>query len=74
MPDWLGDPLQVLHLPVGDWITTGISWAVESWRPLLQTLRLPISTLLRHIQQNLIGAPPTLVLSGFTVVAWQLAG
>ncbi len=74
MLDWIGDPFQVLHLPFGEWVKGGITWAVDSWRPFFQTLRIPVTTLLRSIQQGLTASPPTLVLGSLTVVAWQLAG
>ncbi|NJL99381.1 MAG: ABC transporter permease subunit [Synechococcaceae cyanobacterium SM2_3_2] len=72
--DWLRDPFQLLRIPFDDGVTTAIRFLVAHFRPLFQSVRVPINSLLQTFQQLLVGAPPSALLVFLTAVAWQLAG
>ena len=73
---WSGllDPFEQVRIPLESWVSNGVQWLVAHFRPVFQTLRLPINGLLRSLQHLLLGTPPTVVLATLTAVAWQLAG
>ncbi len=72
--EWLLDPFQLVQIPFDDWVTSGIRYLVDHFRPLFQSVRLPINTLLRTFQNALVSTPPSVTLAVLVAVAWQLAG
>lgn len=68
------DPFDQVRIPFADWVSSGIQWLVTHFRPLFQSVRIPINSLLQGFQQLLVTSPPTLVLGSLTALAWQLAG
>ncbi len=68
------NPFQLYTVPLDDWITTGINFLVDNFRPLFQAIRLPISWTLEAIGQGLISIPPLIFIIIMGLIAWQLAG
>ncbi len=72
--DLLLNPFQLYILPLDDWISAAINFLVDHFRPVFQTIRLPISWTLEAIGQGLIAIPPLIFLIITGLIAWQLAG
>ena len=72
--DTLLNPFSLYTLPVDEWITTGISWLVDNFRPLFQVIQLPISWVLKGMEGVLVSTPPIILLVMMSLIAWQLAG
>lgn len=68
------NPFDFYTIPLDDWITTGINFVVDNFRPLFQAIRQPVSWLLEGIGQLLISIPPSILLIIIGLIAWQLAG
>ncbi|MEL7038476.1 MAG: glycine betaine/L-proline ABC transporter substrate-binding protein ProX [Cyanobacteria bacterium J06592_8] len=68
------NPFQLYTIPLDDWITTAINFLVDNFRPLFQTIRVPISWTLETIGQGLTSIPPLIFLILMGLIAWQLAG
>jgi ABC-type proline/glycine betaine transport system permease subunit len=73
---WSGllDPFEQVRIPLESWVSSGVQWLVTHFRPVFQSVRLPINSLLRSLQHLLLNTPPTVVLAVLTALAWQLAG
>jgi glycine betaine/proline transport system permease protein len=67
------DPFGNLTLPIAEWISRGVDYIADEWRPIFQTLRWPATVLLNDIQALLIATPPSLLLALVFLIAWQLA-
>jgi glycine betaine/proline transport system substrate-binding protein len=72
--DLILNPFQLYTLPLDDWITTAINFLVDHFRPVFQTIRIPISWVLETISQGLISIPPLIFLLMIGLIAWQFAG
>lgn len=68
------NPFDFYTIPLDDWITTGINFVVDNFRPLFQTIRQPVSWLLEGIGQMLLSIPPSILVIIIGLIAWQLAG
>lgn len=72
--DLILNPFQLFTIPLEQWITIGLKWIVENFRPIFQFIRMPIKTLLEGVREVLITTPPAIALLVLTLIAWQLAG
>jgi len=61
-------------LPVEAWINSGLGWVVEHFRPVFQTVRLPIDGTLNWVQGLLTGLPTLAMIALIGLLAWQFAG
>ena len=68
------NPFNFYTIPLDDWITTGINFIVDNFRPFFQAIRQPVSWLLEGIGQMLLSIPPSILLIIIGLIAWQLAG
>ncbi|HEY9615021.1 glycine betaine/L-proline ABC transporter substrate-binding protein ProX [Allocoleopsis sp.] len=68
------NPFQLYTIPLDKWITAVINFLVDNFRPLFQTIRIPISWVLKEVRGLLLAIPPliSLLLVGF--MTWQVAG
>ena len=60
-------------IPVEDWINHGLQWVVAHFRPLFQTVRVPIDGTLSGVEHLLTAAPILAIVAIFGLLAWQFA-
>jgi len=60
--------------PVDQWIQEGVQWIAMNLRPVFQTIKWPVETLLGFNDRLLNGIPFPLMVIGFFLLAWRLAG
>jgi glycine betaine/proline transport system permease protein len=70
---WLMDPFQALTIPVGEWASDAIHWIVTNFRPVFQSVKLPIDVVLGGIEAGLRGCPPLVFILLAFLFAWQVA-
>ncbi len=68
------NPFDFYTIPLDDWITTGINFVVDNFRPFFQAIRQPVGWLLEGIGQIMLSIPPSILLIIIGLIAWQLAG
>lgn len=68
------DPFACGKLPLADWMTVGLRWLVDNYRPFFQAVKGPIDSMLQSFSAALSAVPPTLVVITVFLVAWQIAG
>lgn len=68
------DPFQTTLLPAGDWAQSALDWVVGNFRPVFQVMKQPIHVVLSTFETSLRGAPPLLIIFGFWLLGWQVAG
>jgi len=68
------DPFQEALIPLGDWVDQGLTWLVDNFRGLFQTIRWPIDATLTGIESALQAVPDLLMLAIIGLLAWQAAG
>ncbi|NEQ95800.1 MAG: ABC transporter permease subunit [Cyanothece sp. SIO2G6] len=71
---WWLDPFQLFTIPLDEWVTTVIDFLVDNFRPLFQTIQVPVRWLLELFQEILTDTPPTITLIVLSLIAWQVAG
>jgi glycine betaine/proline transport system permease protein len=60
-------------LPVEDWINSGLDWVVDNFRPVFQTIRAPIDSLLTNVEGLLQSVPTLVMIALIGLLAWQFA-
>ncbi|MGY5809048.1 ABC transporter permease [Rhizobium sp. LEGMi198b] len=68
------DPFACSKLPLADWMTVGLRWLVDNYRPFFQAVKTPIDSMLQSFATTLSTVPPTFVVVVVMLVAWQIAG
>ncbi|MGK7888961.1 MAG: ABC transporter permease [Leptolyngbyaceae cyanobacterium] len=71
---WWLDPFQLFTIPLDDWVATAIDFLVDNFRPLFQTIQIPVKWLLELFQESLTNTPPTIMVLLLSLIAWQVAG
>lgn len=72
-------PFDILHpfdkplVPMEQWVSDGLDWVVTNFRPLFQTLRIPVDIALKQIEVVLTSTPAPIIIVLFGLIAWQLA-
>ena len=61
-------------IPLEIWVSDGLRWLVDNYRPFFQAMKWPVDQVLRNFEWALGSVPPTLMLAVFALAAWQLAG
>ena len=61
-------------IPLELWVSDGLRWLVDNYRPFFQAMKWPVDQVLRNFDWALGSVPPTLMLTIFALAAWQLAG
>ncbi|MEB3232199.1 MAG: ABC transporter permease subunit [Leptolyngbyaceae bacterium] len=72
--NWWLDPFQLFTIPLDEWVTAIIDFLVDNFRPIFQTIQLPVRWLLNLFQDSLTEVPPSFVLLLLSVIVWQVAG
>ncbi|WP_353929717.1 glycine betaine/L-proline ABC transporter substrate-binding protein ProX [Okeanomitos corallinicola TIOX110] len=72
--DAILNPFELYTLPLEDWITDGVDYVVDNYRPFFQAIRIPISWTLESIQWLFLSIPPLIFIILLGLLAWQLAG
>jgi len=67
------DPFHNTVIPLDRWVTEGIDWVVNHFRPLFQGIRVPVDYILSAFQQLLMGMPAPVAIVLFALIAWQIA-
>jgi len=67
------DPFHKTWIPLDHWVTNGIDWVVNHFRPLFQGIRVPVDYILSAFQQLLLGMPAPVAILVFALIAWQIA-
>ena len=62
------------RVPLEIWVSDGLRWLVDNYRPFFQALKWPVDQVLRNFEWALGSVPPTLMLMILALAAWQLAG
>lgn len=68
------NPFQLYTIPLDKWITGGINFLVDNFRPFFQTIRIPISWVLTQIHGLLLAIPPLISLLLISLMTWKIAG
>lgn len=72
--DFLLNPFDAAVIPVDVWVADGLKWLVGNFRPVFQSVRAPIDTVLSGVQTGLSSTPPLLVILITWLATWQAAG
>lgn len=67
------DPFHKTMIPLDSWVTEGIDWVVNHFRPVFQGIRVPVDYILSAFQQLLLGMPAPVAIIVFALIAWQIA-
>jgi glycine betaine/proline transport system permease protein len=68
------DPFACGTIPLDDWLSAGLRWMVDEWRPFFQAIKFPIDQILQWFAGFLGSAPPSLVILLIALFAWQIGG
>ena len=68
------DPFACGKLPLADWMTVGLRWAVDNYRPFFQAVKAPVDSMLLSFTAALGAVPPIVLIVVIALVAWQVAG
>ena len=68
------NPFQLYTIPLDDWITEGINFIVDNFRPFFQAIGLPIRWTLQNIEGVFTTIPTLIFIIIIGFIAWQLAG
>ena len=68
------DPFKCWTLPVADWMTTGLRWVVDNYRPFFQSIKAPFDFLLQWFGAVLNAIPPSIMIAVVALIAWQFGG
>lgn len=60
-------------IPLDQWIQVGVRWVAMHFRPLFQTIKWPVETLLTTIDSGLQAVPFPLLIVIFALLAWRAA-
>ena len=66
------DPFACGTIPLDDWLSLGMGWMVDEWRPFFQAIKFPIDQILQWFAAFLGSTPPTVVLVVLGLIAWQV--
>ncbi|NIF21076.1 glycine betaine/L-proline ABC transporter permease ProW [Candidatus Pantoea multigeneris] len=67
------DPFHKTWIPLDHWVTHGIDWVVNHFRPLFQAIRTPVDVILSAFQHALTSLPSPVAIVLFALIAWQMA-
>ncbi|MER8447377.1 proline/glycine betaine ABC transporter permease [Mesorhizobium sp. M1066] len=60
-------------IPLDQWIQVGVRWLAMHFRPLFQTIKWPVETLLTAIDHGLQAIPFPILIVIFALLAWRAA-
>ncbi|TPI50623.1 MULTISPECIES: proline/glycine betaine ABC transporter permease [unclassified Mesorhizobium] len=60
-------------IPLDQWIQVGVRWLAMHFRPLFQTIKWPVETLLTAIDHGLHAIPFPILIGIFALIAWRSA-
>ncbi|MFC3320697.1 ABC transporter permease [Mesorhizobium cantuariense] len=67
------NPFACGTLPLAQFVSDGLRWLVDNYRPIFQVVKAPFDTVLQSLASFMTSAPPLLVIIIIVLVAWQLA-
>ncbi|OEY66368.1 glycine betaine/L-proline ABC transporter permease ProW [Marinobacter sp. X15-166B] len=67
------DPFVHYEIPLQDWVETGLSWLVDNFRGVFQSIRMPVDAVLTGVESTLTAAPAVLIITIMALLAWQLS-
>ncbi|WP_312631782.1 glycine betaine/L-proline ABC transporter permease ProW [Pantoea piersonii] len=67
------DPFHKTWIPLDRWVTEGIDWVVNHFRPVFQGIRVPVDYILSAFQHLLQSLPAPIAILVFALIAWQIA-
>ncbi|ATU95308.1 ABC transporter permease [Phyllobacterium zundukense] len=68
------DPFACGKLPLDSWMSVGLRWVVDNYRPFFQAVKAPIDSMLQSFTVALGAVPPLVVILVIALIAWQIAG
>ena len=68
------DPFACGTIPLAEWLSAGLRWMVDEWRPFFQAVKAPVDQLLEWFAGFLDAVPPTVVIAVVGLIAWQIGG
>jgi glycine betaine/proline transport system permease protein len=71
--DW-AHPFDEAQIPLDVWVEQGLEWLVTNFRPVFQSIRLPIDATLKAVESSLQAMPALLLIVLLSLIAWQVAG
>jgi glycine betaine/proline transport system permease protein len=71
--EWLR-PSNYFVIPMDDWVSGGVDWLVENFRPAFQAIKWPVEKVLNGLDSLLQATPFVVFLVLITLLAWRLAG
>ncbi|MEI9415695.1 ABC transporter permease subunit [Mesorhizobium sp. Cs1321R2N1] len=73
-PEDILNPFKSWHLPFDKWVSDGLGWVVQNYRPFFQSVKWPIDQLLTTLAAVLNGIPPIIAIVIVGLIAWQISG
>ena len=67
------DPFSSVQLPLAEIANDSMRWVTTNYRSIFQAIKAPVKEVLDFVEDGLRGAPQTLLVLLFTLVAWQVA-
>ncbi|TIT83267.1 MAG: ABC transporter permease subunit [Mesorhizobium sp.] len=68
------DPFECGVIPLADWMTIGLRWVVDHYRPFFQSVKAPFDLLLQWFGIALHSVPPVVMIIVAGLAAWQFGG
>ncbi len=68
------DPFACAKLPLDSWMSVGLRWVVDNYRPFFQAVKAPIDSMLQSFMAALGAVPPMVIILVVALIAWQIAG
>ncbi len=66
------DPFTTISLPLAEWANDGMRWLTSNYRPVFKAIKEPVKWALDLVEDGLRDTPQTLLLTFFTLFAWQI--
>lgn len=68
------DPFQFLHIPLGEWVESILTYLVQNFRDFFRAIRWPIDQVLDVSETILQSIPPLIGIILSSLLGWQVAG
>lgn len=68
------DPFQLLNIPLGVWVESGLDYLVQNFRGIFLAVRWPIDQVLDFTENTLLAIPPSIGILVSALLGWQFGG
>ena len=71
---FMDDPFSLFTIPLDKWAEAGVDWLVQNYRPVFQSIKIPIDWLLSGFEGILQFIHPIFVLLAILIISWEFMG